>query len=386
MKSKPVVLVVDDEAINIEFVANLLSEIYDIKVAYSAQQAQKILQQIPVDLILLDIYMPQMDGFEVAKWLQSSSYASIPYIFLTANNDPATLIKGFELGAKDYVTKPFNRMELLARVQNHMHSHLMQEELQQKIKLIKEQQQMLVQQSKVAAMGEMTSMLAHQWRQPLNSIAVLMQEVDFKYSLDLLSKEEMGELTHQIQDILGHMSETIDNFRNFFKPNKERQSFDVVKSMRQAHSILQMKFNNRAIEWRLLEPEEGQKVELTSYEGEFKQVVINLLNNAIEAFENVEVAKPCICSRIEILGDKVVISVEDNAGGISQEMFAHLFEPYQSTKLEKNGTGLGLYMSKTIIEKNMHGVISAKNTERGAHFLIELPLSNEKEGLQKLMS
>ncbi len=372
---KPVVLVVEDEEINIEYIANLLEKKYDVKVAFNGQQAVKILESVIVDLVLLDIKMPKMDGFEVAKYITSDSkLKNIPFIFLTASNDQDSIVKGFELGAKDYITKPFNKAELVVRVANHIRTHLLQLELKASMEEIRSQQQMLIQQSKLSAMGEMTSMLAHQWRQPLNAISVLLQEIQIKKSMNLLSDEEFDTVSDKIKSKLEYMSKTIDDFRDFFKPNKDKKEFNLIDAVNSAYNITQIKLDSLYIQ-HSVDIKSGLDKEyftLSSYEGEFKQVIINLINNAVDAIEeNTDSTEPrYINTLLDAKEDTIIIKITDSGKGIPEDMKEKIFEPYSSTKLEQNGSGLGLYMSKMIIEKNMGGTISAVNAGEGACFTI----------------
>lgn len=237
------------------------------------------------------------------------------------------------------------------------------------------QQDMLLRQSKVAAMGEMTSMLAHQWRQPLNIISILLQEMHFKKELEMLSDEEFNKSFDKIQNTLTHMSSTIDNFRDFFKPKKNKSYFNIEEAIENSYDILKMKFDKDFIRFNLIKNRKiiKENLILNSFEGEFKQVIINILNNAIEALSTITKIDKFIEVSIDVKHDRFLIYIKDNAGGIKTKKIETIFEPYYSTKLEKNGTGLGLYMSKMIIEKNMNGKIKVENDKDGAIFIIEIP-------------
>jgi len=236
-------------------------------------------------------------------------------------------------------------------------------------------QKMLIQQSKVAAMGEMTSMLAHQWRQPLNTISVLFQEIEIKRSMSILSDEEFQMLSEKIKSTLLHMSETIDNFRDFFKPKKGKNKFNLIQVIHDAYNILEMKLNKNDIFYEVIISPEILEEELIfdSYEGEFKQVLVSIINNAIEAIElQTQKKEYFIKTYIKHDDDNYILSIEDNAGGIKAEILENIFQPYLSTKFEQNGTGLGLYMSKMIVENSLHGKLTAHNIKEGASFVIEI--------------
>ena len=248
---------------------------------------------------------------------------------------------------------------------------------------LQEQQKMLIQQSKLAAMGEMISAIAHQWRQPLNAVGVLSQEIQLKYQYDKLSKKDLNNLSEEIQEYLEYMSKTIDDFRDFFKPSKEIKNFDVVQVIHSALNIVGKQLENHNIEFTLDVKCSDKTIEdpskayvISGYESQFKQVIINLINNAKEAIE--EYAKKVTLTQktihIDILREtqNLTITVTDNGGGIPLKILDKIFEPYISTKEEQQGTGLGLYMSKLIIERNMLGQLRASNTPSGAKFEIAL--------------
>lgn len=240
---------------------------------------------------------------------------------------------------------------------------------------LEKQQKMLISQSKIAAMGEMTAMLAHQWRQPLNAISVLIQELEIKYSMKLITKEEFERISRSITQKLEYMSKTIDGFRDFYKTKEKAESFNLVETIEKSFNIIQMKLEKSAIkkEITLLSGKKEDYI-LFANENEIEQVFINIINNAIDAIdESCEGSdKRFINVSLALEDKKIEINFQDSGKGISNKVLDNLFEPYSSTKLEKNGTGLGLYMAKTIIEKNMKGKIFVENKEFGASFTIIL--------------
>lgn len=239
------------------------------------------------------------------------------------------------------------------------------------------QQNMLIQQSKVAAMGEMTGMLAHQWRQPLNTVSVVFQELEIKKTKGLLDDKEFKSLSQSIKETINHMSKTIDNFRDFYKVDKKKNHFNVIDVIQSSYAILEVRFSKFDISFKINLSNKLNEKELMieSFEGEFKQVIINILNNAVEALSEKKNEKKLVEVNIYKFNNKLNISIEDNGGGVKKEMLNKLFEPYSSTKLEKNGTGLGLYMSKMILQKNLSGNIVFENTKYGARFIILLNLN-----------
>jgi len=232
--------------------------------------------------------------------------------------------------------------------------------LKQKIKdaLIQNTQQLrlLQQQSKLASMGEMIGAIAHQWRQPLNALNINIQNLDDDFKDGLIDKNFLDDFINKNSKIINFMSKTIDDFRNFYRVDKVKKDFYPKKAIRDVLSIQAVQIRKHNIKISL----SGDDKLIKGYESEFKQVILNLINNAKDALIENNIKNPKI--NIEILGNRLLI--KDNAGGIPANVLNRMFEPYFTTKDQGKGTGLGLYMSKMIIEDNMHGKLSAWN-ERG---------------------
>lgn len=237
---------------------------------------------------------------------------------------------------------------------------------------ITDQKKMFVQQSKFAAMGEMISVISHQWRQPLNEVTVVMDEIKLKYQYQVLTQEELDYLTNEIYDSVDYMSNTIEDFNNFFKPNKEKETFNVNNVLEETLSLIKSRINN--LEIKINFEVENKNLKYLGYKNELKQVFLNILNNAVDVLEDREIENKQIFLKIDADNEFLKISIRDNAGGIPIEIIDDVFNPYFSTKSEKNGTGIGLYIAKVIIENNMHGEIDVENINHGAQFIIKLPL------------
>ncbi len=250
-----------------------------------------------------------------------------------------------------------------------------QEGVQENTRLEKEkleQEKLLIEQSKMAAMGEMISAIAHQWRQPLSSLSLDVQ--------DLLDAKEYGELDdkylHDMVDralhTIHYMSQTIDDFRSFFLPNKKKEPFSIFETVEATKHLLEKQFEAHSI--RIVN--EGSDFWVDGFKNEFQQVLINLLNNAKDAISKKRSESHSFKGIVTVSYRDHTITVTDNGGGIPDEIMDRIFEPYFSTKFSAQGTGIGLYMTKTIIERNMGGTIRAYNNDTGAVFEITLPASN----------
>ena len=238
-------------------------------------------------------------------------------------------------------------------------------EMQEKNEEYRIQQELMQQQHRLAQMGEMISMIAHQWRQPLSAITAVTAAMQIKTKMHRLDEESTLEMLDKINHFSAHLSETINDFRNFFKPNKQQVETDYKKML---DSIFLMIENSLQIYNIKVSTNIGKLKTFRTYESEVKQVLLNLIKNAEDALVENKVKNPEIV--IEINEMKCTIS--DNAGGIPTEIIDKIFDPYFSTKIKKNGTGLGLYMSKIIIEDHCGGILNVENSELGASFTIEL--------------
>ena len=234
---------------------------------------------------------------------------------------------------------------------------------------LREKEQMLIQQSRLAAMGEMIGNIAHQWRQPLNTLGLTIQQLSLYYDLGDFTKEFLNNSVNKSMEVIQHMSQTIDDFRNYFRPDKEKIEFKVQEAINSTLSLIEDSFKNQHIGIELVA--KGNPV-INGYSNEFAQVALNILNNARDVLTEREIKNPRVTITIGNEGERVVVTIADNAGGIPEEIIGKIFDPYFTTKGPQTGTGVGLFMSKTIIEKNMNGILTVRNTGNGAEFRIEV--------------
>ena len=237
------------------------------------------------------------------------------------------------------------------------------------IKEAQEKDRAMLHQSRLARLGTMISMIAHQWRQPLSEVSAILMEIETATKFKKLDEKLVLEGIKESDQLINYMSNTIDDFKNFFKPSKEKEDFLLDKACSNALSIVQASLNDYGI---AIDISFDKKIIVNGYAREFSQVILNLLLNSRDVFEDKKVNDPRISLSTKQTDDYVYITVEDNAGGITEENINIIFEPYFTTKSSSKGTGLGLYMSKMIIEKNMNGQLSARNENNGAVFEIIL--------------
>jgi len=225
--------------------------------------------------------------------------------------------------------------------------------------------QQLLQQSRLAQMGEMLAMIAHQWRQPLSAISSAGSAIRLKAQLNKLTNDVGIELSTNIINYTKHLSTTIDDFRDFFKPNKEKKDTTYKEMLDSVINIVELSLVNKNI--KLVKTIDSDVV-FHTYPNEVNQVILNLIKNAEDILLENKIENPTI--KIEAKDE--VLTILDNGGGVPKDIIGKVFDPYFSTKLEKNGSGLGLYMSKTIIEEHCGGELTVKNSQDGAVFSIRL--------------
>lgn len=243
---------------------------------------------------------------------------------------------------------------------------------------LKEKENILIHQSKMASMGEMIGAIAHQWRQPLSLISTTATGIKIQNEYGILEKIQLNDSMDSINNSVQHLSNTIDDFRNFFIPNKEKKKFNIKESFKKVFKLTEAQFLNKNI----FVLDEIEDIELYGLENELIQVLINILNNAKDELIKEENLKRIVKINTKCENKMLIISILDNGGGIDEQLINKIFEPYFTTKINDGGTGIGLSMSKSIIEKHMNGKLEVLNskfiyenrTYRGADFRISLPL------------
>lgn len=315
---KQTILIVDDIKENIDILVELLKK-FDIVTALDGQTAIDIaLQEENIDLVLLDIMMPHMNGFEVCTILkQNPKTANIPVIFLSARDKSEDIEKGFALGGVDYIIKPFHPNELLSRVATHLELRSYQKNLeirvQEEIQKNLQKEQMIHQQAKQAAIGELLIHIAHQWKQPLSSLASINLLNKAKAEAGVLpSLGEFKKSVEKSEDLIMFMADTINTFKNFYKSSNVNEHYFISECVLNILSIVEATFYFDNIQIYITSSEEEQTYGNVN---EFSQVIFSILSNARENFKAREIENPEIHIRIE----NQKISIRDNGGGIEED-------------------------------------------------------------------
>ncbi len=253
-----------------------------------------------------------------------------------------------------------------------LNNHL-QERVAQEVAKQTEQEQMLLMQCRMASIGQMMAAIAHQWRQPLMNINAILLNIDRAIENQPLDQRYLHTKIDEIASITTHMSQTIEDFRNLFNPKQEKITFFLHESIDEV--IMLLKNNLKTINMQFHAHKDP--LLLYGYKGEMIQVLIILLSNAIEILFTRNIRNKKITIKIGKKENNAFIIIKDNAGGISENILKKIFDPYFTTKQQTGGTGLGLYIAKIIVEHNFNGTLIAKNSQKGANFIIKIPLDED---------
>jgi two-component system, NtrC family, sensor kinase len=412
------ILVVDDNSNNIKVLVDLLREAgHRVLVANSGESALEKVQVVSPDLILLDIMMPGIDGFETCTRLKSNEKTQdIPVIFSSALSDTVDKVKGLQLGAVDYITKPFQQDEVLARVNVHLKLYHLSRELERRVEertarltetlsQLQHSQLQLIQSEKLSTLGQLVAGVGHEINNPISFIDGNLQYAQ-RYAIDVLAllnlyqqefpiptekivvKSDEIDIEYLQEDFLkliGSMQEGINriiaisqSLRNFSRTDFDRTSeFNLHDGLDSTLLILKYRLKNAESGTGItISKQYGELPEIRCYPGQLNQVFMNLLGNAIEALEEAETAYPEITITTEAIdGQWVQVAIADNGSGIDAAIQAKLFEPFFTTKPAGKGTGLGLSISYEIIVKQHKGTLQCiSRPGEGTTFLITLPV------------
>ncbi|MFP4487451.1 MAG: response regulator [Campylobacterales bacterium] len=394
-------LYVEDEPVNQEYFASIFRDIFsEVRCASDGKEGLEIFKEYRPDMVISDLRMPKKDGLEMLKEIKEIDQ-DVETIITTAHSDADFLLKAIELGIDRYLIKPIHSAKLkkalelsvqsIARKRALIEKAELSEELEELTthleKRVKEetkkrisQEQILIQQSKMAQMGEIIGVIAHQWKQPLSVISLIFQMLKDDLSSEQKNSEILKEYIDDGMQQVIFLLNTMDDFRNFMKPSMQKTDFNITKTVESVNEIISALMLKSNIEVEI--KSEDEVLLVYGYENELKQVFLNLLSNAKDAVVDLRdkdgIRKSEFKGKVNINISKednyAKIVFQDNGKGIDEAMLPVLFDQYTSTKGE-NGTGIGLYMSKTIIEQNMNGQIWAENSPHGASFICKIPLS-----------
>ncbi|SJZ41921.1 Histidine kinase-, DNA gyrase B-, and HSP90-like ATPase [Trichlorobacter thiogenes] len=400
--------------------------------AVDGQEGLELAYRHRPDVIISDALMPRMDGFQLLRALKRDpELRVIPFIFYSSTYTGEKEHElALSLGAEAFINKPTEPAELWEKTCSIMqawearqkmpahpaidesdeqylreYSQIVATKLEEKVRELEDalalrkqaeeelrrlnieleqrvaqevqknqaKDRILAYQARLTAMGEMLSNIAHQWRQPLNNVSLIVQNLQAEFDDGALTKVSCSEYVGECINILMYMSKTIDNFCAFYQPDSGRQSFDLYHAIAESTTLIKEDLESRGITLRLVKDHD---LAVHGFKKEFSQVLLNVIQNAKEAIllrQSVAPFVEIVCSPADGFAR---VTIKDNGGGIPSEILDKIFDPYFTSKFKSQGAGMGLYMSKMIIEKHMGGKISIANTVEGAEVTIELPLES----------
>jgi signal transduction histidine kinase len=247
----------------------------------------------------------------------------------------------------------------------------LEEKVKEEVEKNRKSELRLLEQSKMVSMGEMIGNIAHQWRQPLSVITINTSAISIKRDMGELDDKYLDDALNSINRNVKYLSETIDTFRDFVKDNKELKEVVLQKTINTTINIIKDSLKNHHIEL-INKIDYKHDINITLTKGELEQVMLNIINNARDILVENKIDNPWIKIALTKEDKKVIITIEDNGGGVPQNILPKIFEPYFTTKHQSKGTGLGLHMSYKIITESLHGDLYVKNSQNGAKFFIEL--------------
>ena len=372
--SEVTILVVDDEPINRQVLRNQLEMVgYRVEVAIDGLQGLKLLEKLNPQVILLDVMMPRISGYQTCYRIrQKYSASELPIILLTAKDQPEDTVRGFQHGANDYLTKPFSREELLIRVQFHLKLSNATSEVYRMMDDLRGMQNQLIQSAKLAAVGEMTSGIAHELKTPLAGISTILSGVELAKQLH--QEIDMDATCSRVNLLVQRCSAIIDHMRNYSRRTEETHSQTQIINQLLKNTLLLVEPQLKRIGGKLKLNLGHDLPFVVGNDIQLEQVFINLCNNACDAMEQSE--ERILTIQSMAVGDEVLVRVIDTGTGMRPEVQERIFESFFTTKSSAKGTGLGMSISQNIIEQHKGQIRFNSELGRGTTFEIYLPVAS----------
>jgi len=377
------ILYIEDNKETRESTLVFLEELFDdIAVATDGLEGLEYFKNVKdIDMIITDINMPNMNGLEMSKKIKEEK-PNLPIFIFSAHNEADFLIEAIEIGIEGFIFKPIEINQFLNTLyktikmikitkENLDYKYSLEEKVKIQIEELRTKDTLLAQNVKMAAMGEMIDSIAHQWTQPISVIKIALDSLELNVILDNITNEKVLKAISVSTLQIEHLTNTMHEFRSFFSPNDKLVESSIVSLIDSTLLLMKDELQKHMIIVEVL----GDKyTSIFINKNEFKHVIINLINNAKDAFSenNISQEDRKIIVNIKNNENNIILSVEDTAGGIPIDVISNIFKLYFTTKEEGKGTGVGLYMTKKIIEK-MGASIEVTNATKGAMFTINMP-------------
>jgi signal transduction histidine kinase len=385
------ILIADDNQNNLKILSAMLEDLgYRVRVAKSGEQTLQSVETLKPDIILLDIHMPGMDGYEVCKKLKSTEkYSDIPVIFISALSEVFNKIEAFKAGGVDYITKPFELAEVQLRVETHINLKENTLKLQQALSDLRNREDLLIQTEKMAALGVFTSGVAHEINNPINfisnSFAAIEERIKSVIENKTLPDEEMTDdfkmLFSNVSTGINQITKIVHSLRLYSQEKNGNSEDAPVNSLNSIIdsilTIMHHRFNDKISIENKIPPDTFIKC----HAGQISQVFINIISNSIHAIEDavesgvIKENQGKITILAELKNGHINITTIDNGIGMEKPVISRIFDPFFTTKKVGRGTGLGLSICQSII-KDHNGIIEAEsNKNSGTSVIVSLPAS-----------
>lgn len=383
------ILIVEDEPGHAELLERSFEDApeFTVRVVDTIKAARELIHNDPPDLVLTDYLLPDGAGKDILTIIPDN----YPVVVMTSHGSEQIAVELMKAGALDYIVKSPDSFGLMPQVVRRAlrewrlrweHTKAQQElaamnaELEQRVRdeVAKnlEKDRILAHQARLAAMGEMLRDIAHQWRQPLNNVAMMVQNICLEHDCGELSNESCHYQVSQCLDMLKYLSETITQFQTFYQPDRLVLPFALGTAVESAVNLMRPGIEAAGIKIQFLQ---DASVEIDGYRNEFVNAIVNIINNAREAIRERQPVDPVITLNLYQDDMHSILSIRDNGGGIPEDIIDKIFDPYFTTKFKSQGTGIGLYMARSIFVNSMGGSLTAQNCDGGAEFLISFPRS-----------
>jgi len=329
-----------------------------------------LIRTITNPLINLQRGIKELSSGNLGKQLEVYSFDEIGQLTMSFNDMSKELAKTDKIKLLNTQLQKTSKQLSSAKEELQELNNSLEEKIKEEIEKNTKQQVILMQQSKLVQMGEMIENIAHQWRQPLAQINSSVLLVDTALDKDNVTNDMVEEKLLEIESLTSYMSKTIDDFKNFFDANKQKTIFSIDDTIKRSYEIVKGPIIAEHID---IVQKVDENLYCNSYLDELQQLILTLLNNAIDSLKSAQVQSPQIIIKAYLHEKNIIIEINDNGTGIDPEIIHKIFEPYFTTKHKSQGTGLGLYMAKMIVESALHGTLTVHNNKQGATFTIKIP-------------
>mgnify|MGYP000862321002 FL=1 len=368
------ILLVDDDTKNLQVAMSILKD-YNVIYAQSGDKALELLEKNQFDLILLDVVMPIMDGYYVCSKIKANDKTKkIPIIFLTVKDDEKDIVKGFELGAVDYIIKPFYSEVLLKRVEVHLKLASAMNEIEQinlnlneivnnQIKELRQKDEIIVQQSKISAIASVIDIISVQWKKPLDKIKLYLQSLDFRMAN--LEEFKDDNIFQKTLKQVNKLDESMLDFHKFFNNQKNKEDVNLKVALDNAIFLQKDRINELNVNINI---EGDNLLSLNIVFDEIKHIFVKLMTKSFDNFKlNKSIENKVINFSFDNVNNSIFITCEDNAGNYDENQIEKFFNVDSTLKHED--FDLGFYLVKVFVEKNF-GLLIIKRTEDGIKYII----------------